>query len=214
MSKVEMTLYEALAKKKILESKVDKLRNYRLVTEKKKADNTMIDGVPIEEVTEDIKGGYASTVAIMNNYITLKAAINDANARTMVTIAGKEYSIANAIARHRGLYDEERMYKVIINDYVNVEKNIKDKNDRNLSPDAISTYISRVLGDSSKKNADVIEQMEKTYRDANELEIYDPLNIKELAEARLEEIEKFKEEIHYTLTQVNCSTKIEVEFED
>lgn len=213
MATVTMTLYEALSKKKIYEDKVRKLERCRLVDIKKKYDDVNNAGKDINDIREVIVAGYQSTVAILNNYITLKAAINEANAITKVEIAGKEYTIANAIARQRGLDQEEAMYSRMIANINAINSEVENINSRYLSPDAISRYISSVLGDS-KKSDELIRQVTEDYKKEHEVEVYDPLNTEELATKKLEEIAQFREEIHYKLTQVNCTTEITVELED
>ena len=208
-----MTLYEALSKKKIYEDKVRKLERFRLVDIKKKYDDVNNAGKDINDIREIIVAGYQSTVAILNNYITLKAAINEANAITKVEIAGKEYTIANAIARQRGLDQEEAMYSRMLSNINAINTEVENINSKYLSPDAISRYISSVLGDS-KKSDELIRQVTEDYKKEHEVEDYDPLNTEELATKKLEEIAQFREEIHYKLTQVNCTTEITVELED
>ena len=48
----------------------------------------------------------------------------------------------------------------------------------------------------------------------HEYELYDPFNIEELVNKKLDEINLFEEQIHFALTQANCTNTIEVEFED
>ena len=213
MAIIEMSLYEALSKKKIYEDKVRKLERYRLVDIKKKHDEVNTSGVKIEDIKTQIDAGYQSSVAILNNYITLKAAINEANAVTKVEIAGKEYTIANAIARQRGLDQEEALYSRMIANINSINSEVERTNSKYLSPEAISKYVSSVLGDS-KKSDELIRQVTEDYKKEHEVEIYDPLNTEELATKKLEEIAQFREEIHYKLTQVNCTTTITVGLED
>ena len=149
----------------------------------------------------------------MKNYAAVKAAINEANARTKVKIAGKEYSIANAIARQRNLNKEESMYRSMVVQYHSVEQNVKKSNERNLSADAISAYIQKT-SNGTKMSEELVRELTEEYKKRFEVEIYDPMKTKETAENALEEIKKFREEIHFALTQANINTMITVELED
>ena len=189
MSKVELTLYQALEKKKILEKRVNKVRGNELVGIRKKYVEETITGVPLADVKPAMEENLASSVSLVNNYITLKAAINEANAVTKVTIAGKEYTIVNA------------------------KNKVELTNQKYLSPESISRYVSNILGDSKKDEA-LIAATEQRYREANEVELYDPLDTEKLATEKIEEIELFREEFHNVLTTANCNTVITVEFAD
>ena len=213
MSKVELTLYQALEKKKILEKRVNKVRGNELVGIRKKHIEETITGVPLADVKAAMEENLASSVSLVNNYITLKAAINEANAVTKVTIAGKEYTIANAIARYRGLDNEEYLYRNMLSNVVNAKNKVELTNQKYLSPESISRYVANILGDSKKDEA-LIAATEQRYREANEVELYDPLDTEKLATEKIEEIELFREEFHSVLTTANCNTVITVEFAD
>ena len=208
-----MTLYEALAKKKIIEDRVYKMKNCRLVDIKKKYEDTSVSGIPVEEVKRSIQAGYDSTVALIDNLRNIKAAINEANAKIKITVAGKEYTIADAIARQRMLSIEEDMYNRMINNLNVMKADINRQNDSRLSPEAISDYVSKIVGDS-KKDATLIDKLTEDYRKKYEVELYDPLNTEELATKKLKEISDFREQIHYVLTQANCTNTVTVEFKD
>lgn len=213
MSKVSMTLYEALSKKKVLEKQVQVLKTYRLADIKKTNSDESLSGENIEDVKKAIQAGYDKSVAVFNNYVELKAAINEANARITVTIAGHNYTIANAIIRQRMLDDEERLYNNMLSNISLLENDIEKHNKKYLSPEEISAYIKNVLGDS-KKDENLITNIKDDYIKSRQIELYDPLKTKEIAERKLEEIAMFREQIHYALTQANCNNSIDVEFTD
>lgn len=213
MSTKTFTLYEALQEKKLLEKRTSRKFSERFVDVINKHSEENMLHIPKADVEADIKSKYASTVALYNNLVALKAAINEANAKTMITIGDKVYSIADAIARHRMLDIEQNIYTKMLADIATLEKTITDNDRLNLSPDAVSMYISNVLGDS-KKDPDTVAKLEADYREKHTLELFDPLNTKELAERKLKEIEDFREKFHYALTVANCNTTIDVEYED
>ena len=83
----------------------------------------------------------------------------------------------------------------------------------NLSSEAVSKYVSRILGDS-KKDESTIKALKEQYIKDNTLELYDPLNTRELASTKLDELAAFKEQIHFALTKANCENTITVNFSD
>lgn len=212
MATVTLTIYEALAKRKILEARVEKTRAYRLVDVKKKYSDENKDGVNIDEIRKRIQAGYDESIAVMNNYRAIQAAINESNAKTTVNVNGKTYTVANAIARHRNLDKEERMYRSMLEDYREAERAVQQLNEKQLSPDAISRFVQSTAG--TKTNDELVRNLTQQYKERYEVELFDPLNTKELAEKMLEDIKKFREEIHFTLTQSNVTTTITVELDD
>lgn len=213
METVKMTLYAALAKKKILESQIKNIEKYRLVDAKKKYADTSKDGTAISDVANQIQSGWDKSIAILNNYINIKAAINDANANTYIELAGKKYTIANALVRYKSLSIEEDLYRTMINNYNAISNEVIRTNSKNLSPDAIASYIEKMPGEGKNKDNDFLEKVKKSYIESCELEIYDPKNTKEYAEKRLEEIAYFREEINFKLVEANIKTEIEVELD-
>lgn len=208
-----MTLYEALSRKRILEDKVSKITTHRYVDIKKKHADESWGGVDIVDIDKSIHSAYSSEISLIRNLASLKAAINEANVNIKVEIAGKRYSIADAISRQRSLDEEEHMYIRMANNLEAVEREIESIRERYMNPEAISNYVSKVLGDSKKDDA-LIQTVTEDYMKKYEPELYDPLNTKEIAKERLNEIALFREQIHYALTQANCSNSITVEFED
>ena len=209
-----MTLYEALEKKKILEKKVEQYRynQPRLVDIKKTYDDVNDKGVAIDDIKKAIQSGRDAYCAIVYNLNELKAAINEANAKIHVIIAGKEYSIANAISRLRSIDVEVEMYTRMLTNIRACEKEIENAS-TNLSSEAVSKYVSRILGDS-KKDEGTIKALKEQYIKDNTLELYDPLNTRELASTKLDELATFKEQIHFALTKANCENTITVNFSD
>jgi hypothetical protein len=213
MSEVTMTLYEALAKKKIYESRVLNIQTYRACGIKLKASNITTDNQTLEEAEANYQSGLDESVAVLNNLTALKAAINEANVKIFVNIAGKDYTIASAIARYRMLDTEEKIYRSMLNNINACRTEVTNNNTRYLDPDRISEYVKKVLGDS-KKDSDLIDSTTQTYKDQYEKEIYDPLNTEELATNKLKEIAEFRESIHYKLTEANCKNTITVTLAD
>lgn len=215
MSVVEMSLYQALEKKKILEDRVAReMKNYRLVCVRKANEDVTIDGRSLEDVLENsIRPAYQKTVALMRNLIALKAAINEANAKTIITVGDKEYTIANAMVILRNQDKLVDMYQRMIMNFRSMENEAADLNERNKNNDAINKYLEKTLGDG-KRDADVVTKLTDDYIRRNTFSVYDPLDTMKMAQTELDHLERFKNEIHYKLTEANVATKITVEFED
>lgn len=213
MATVTMSLYQALETRKVMEAKVKKMQLYRLVDIRVDRDDKNKDGMPLKDVDEAIQSGYDKTVAVLNNYIILKSAINDANAKTMITVDGETMSIANAIVRLQLLDKQENMYRAMLGTISECEAEIQKYNDRVLSVDAIAKHVATVLGDS-KRDDELINKVTENYKKDHGLSLYDPMSIREKSEKELERIAEFRKNIHYALTKSNVETQITVEYPD
>lgn len=214
MSTVTMTLYQALEKKKILEGRVQKMRSYQLCCVRKANEEVDNNGKPLSDVLEkSIKPGYQESVALLNNLIALKAALNEANAKVTIEIDGKTYTIANAIVYYRNIDRMLDIYHRMIGNYQSVENEVTKLNTRHQSNEAINAYLEKALGDG-KRDPAMVETMTKGYIERNSWSVYDPLDTQKLAKEKMEQLEKFKNDLHYKLTQANIENRITVEFED
>ena len=215
MAKVKMSLYEALNRKSVMEKQIREINTvYRMVDKKLKSSTTeILDGTALADVDKSISAAYDRSVAVVQNYQNLCAAIYKANSETTITIGGKTMTIAEAIGREKYISVEEKIYTSMINTYNKMKSEVDTSNARNLSPESISTYVEKVLGDS-KKDENLIRATENIYKTQHEVEMYDPLNSYEVGTKKLEELNEFKERLHFELTNINCKTEIEVDFVD
>lgn len=218
-SEVTMTLYEALEKKKIYDKRLEKLNSHRLATIRRQGADSDTAGRSIKDMIDpSIKSSFDQTLAIIINSGILNSAINDANARIQVEIAGESYSIASAISRYRNIDVEERYYKAILDDLNGLKNEVEITNKKNLSPDAVTSYVKAAIGDSftDPAMAETIETIKNKYREDTTVEIYDPLgltdpNSKNFIEKLLDNVVSFKASFHTALTAANISNVITVD---
>lgn len=214
MSMVEMTLYQALVKKKILEDKVLKIRSHRLCCIRKLDSDVDQNGTDLEKVkNESIIPGYQESVAVLKNLIALKAAINEANAKIEIEVDGKKYCLANAIVLYRNIGKLIDLYGRMVGNYQTVEDEVNKLNGRYQSNEAINAYLEKALGDG-KRTPELVKELTDAYIARNSYGVYDPLNTKETAKKEIEQLDAFKNEMQYKLVQANISNTITVEFED
>lgn len=215
MATVEMTVQEALNKKKLLEKRLDDLNPSRLVFFgiRPKAENE-INGMSIEEFDNMAKGNLKSVTSLISNLEAIKVAINSSNATTLIIIAGKQYTCADAIAKLHQLASIKKIWNSILLEYDRTEGKLIDHNEMVKNPENISTYLEKVIGASTKSNATLVDQLTDDYMNKNLFVMQDPNNIKAFVEAKIAELEDFEAEVHTALTTSNISTTISVEYED
>ena len=215
MEKLEMSLYEAMERRNSLEAKIQKInpKLAAMVAVKKKYEDVLSNGTSIEDAKKVIQSRYDSTIALVHNFIALKSAINDANAKIMITVAGEEMSLANAIVRKREMAKLKTFWQEVKRIALLTKEGIASDNEKNLTDDAANMAVSKMLNDGSKKDPALIKMMKEDYLKKTELEFYDPLNLLEKSDEELDKIEKFESEIHFAMTAANVQNKITVEFE-
>lgn len=215
MSKKIMTVQEALNKKKILEKRwAEEMSDEKAYVTYATSTQKVVDGVEREEVENILKSQFDSKVHLLKNLSALKIAINKSNASTIVVISGKEYTVADAIARMNFMDNERKFYNRAMRQYNTCKNNVDATNKKVLDPDNIAVYLSRINGDQTKVRPEVIEALKESYKEENMLHIIDPNNINDVVSKMIDDLDQFEAEVHTKLTTSNINTEIEVEFED
>lgn len=215
MSKKIMTVQEALNKKKILEKRwAEEMSDEKAYVTYATSTQKVVDGVEREEVENILKSQFDSKVHLLKNLSALKIAINKSNASTIVVISGKEYTVADAIARMNFMDNERKFYNRAMRQYNTCKNNVDATNKKVLDPDNIAAYLSRINGDQTKVRLEVIEALKESYKEENMLHIIDPNNINDVVSKMIDDLDQFEAEVHTKLTTSNINTEIEVEFED
>lgn len=215
MSKKIMTVQEALNKKKILEKRwAEEMSDEKAYVTYATSTQKVVDGVEREEVENILKSQFDSKVHLLKNLSALKIAINKSNASTIVVISGKEYTVADAIARMNFMDNERKFYNRAMRQYNTCKNNVDATNKKVLDPDNIAAYLSRINGDQTKVRPEVIEALKESYKEENMLHIIDPNNINDVVSKMIDDLDQFEAEVHTKLTTSNINTEIEVEFED
>lgn len=215
MSKKIMTVQEALNKKKILEKRwAEEMSDEKAYVTYATSTQKVVDGVEREEVENILKSQFDSKVHLLKNLSALKIAINKSNASTIVVISGKEYTVADAIARMNFMDNERKFYNRAMRQYNTCKNNVDVTNKKVLDPDNIAAYLSRINGDQTKVRPEVIEALKESYKEENMLHIIDPNNINDVVSKMIDDLDQFEAEVHTKLTTSNINTEIEVEFED
>lgn len=210
MAKVKMTVQEALNRRKTLQNRVD-----NMFTD---PDDyfTYSDGThPVtDEQLDNMKANFQSLIHLYDNLENLKVAINHSNAVTKITVAGKEMTCADAIAKHNAADKTLRVYRTILESYTAAESRVDAKNHLALSQEKIDAHISAVCSSQAKTNPTLVEELTKTFIALHTTKMYDPAKVKETLTKKINELTEFEEAVHTQLTISNVSTEIEVEFND
>lgn len=208
---MKMTVLEALSKIKVLNKRVDSaIREVNLVTTVKK-NETKINGKDRADYEKEMVGSYQKAVDLINQINAIKAAINKYNAETMITIGGKQMSIAEAIyMKQYGLKNLKELHSRLRDQYTNAMFRLTDENGRQLEQ-KVDKYRSSLTGADGKLSPEA-QGMIDQWRDVNTTVLVDPSNIfAKIAELE-KQIDDLESGVDSAIQVANATHVIEITF--
>ena len=197
-----ISISQALAELKLLRKRIQTATSNSVFTVLKKKR----DLLDVPRFTADAQASYQSYKDLLNRYNSIKAAIVLSNASTRVSIAGTEYTVADAVERKKTIEMEKNMlhqmqmqFDKVKNDY---DSHTSSENAR------VERLIQTELGKDSKTNVEVITQLSETFLAQNRAEIVDPLNLAKEIAVLNKTIEDFETKVDWVLSESNGRTTI------
>lgn len=213
MATVEkMTIHKALCELKILDSRINNAISSARFCLANKHSNEKVNGVTVEEYQETMKASYNKASDLIRRREAIKRAVVLSNAKTIVKIGGKEYTVAEAIEmNNHGIDLKLQLKNAMKKQYDSAMTTIISKN--NVVDDKATEYVVGLFGQKESKTAnEEYEKARKSYIEANTMELIDPVNILEKIEALEVEIADFTTEVDSALSVSNALTEITVEY--
>lgn len=210
MRKISIT--EALNELKLYDSKIRKAIGNAVFCGAAKKSSDKVGVVKKENFDERAKASYQSITDLIANRNTLKSAIVKSNAVTEVTIADKVMTVAEAIERKNSIEYDGTLLDEMKCQYA---KSITTVDKENKKVDAqidklLETFTGR---DSDKKpDKDTLSAISDPYKEKNEFEFIDPLDIYSKIQALGMDIDGFKSNVDSVLSVSNATTFIEIDF--
>jgi len=211
MSEVKrISITEALNKLKLYDAKISKaINSHKYVGAAKKSSNML--GVQTKEVfNSKAEAGYQSVTDLIKNRNKLKSLIVQSNAITEVTINDKVMTVAEAIERKNSIQYEIDLLNTLKLQYATATSTVNAENKK------VDTQIDKLLetfvGKDTDKKATKEDQAAITepYREKNEFELVDPLNIYDEIQKLEAEIDGFNSSVNTALVLSNATTFIEI----
>lgn len=208
MEKISVT--RALVQLKRIDARLEKKTRELscLVTVNKKKEKNVLNGTYTKEVfNKNAKAHWQSINDLIALRNEIKTAIVTSNATTIVTIAGKEYTVAEAIERKNFINNfENTLVNKINRVYSEAVFAVESKNED------VEADAQNLFGKSSEDKKSELNRLElmKSYIDMNSYEILDPVNLKELKDSMHKEVNDFLAEVNEVLTESNAITMVEI----
>ena len=210
MDMEKMLVTVALNELKLLNSRIIKeIDRGSFISSAKKSSPKVSPAMSKEEFIEEAKSKFNSVKDLIERRAKIKAAIVDSNAKTEVEIDGVKMTRADAIERKSSINYEKLMLNEL-KDQLNIHT--AKVNSSNYEVDnKIDSLVQAAYGKEGKNNIkqEDYDAIAKPYREANEWDIVDPLNLKDVIEEMEKRIDGFESNVDSVLQISNCTTYIE-----
>lgn len=207
----EYTITEALQELKLLTSRISKITNSTHFVSTKRSE----DNVDADKFNKEATAAFQSINDLIERRAKIKSAIMQSNAVTTVEIAGKTYTVAEAISTKeyisdkKALLDRLQCQKANTNTVVTNYNSDRQRKIDNLIERSLGREIT-VKGASANSDNSDIKTITEMYTKKNYIEVLDPIKVDDKIKALEEDIENFKHQVDYKLSYINAITKITV----
>lgn len=208
-----MNIHQALVELKTMESRITKaIREPEWVVPNKHS-NTKIGGIAVKDYVEDIKSKHQKVMDLIRRRDAIKRAVVNSNAITIVTVAGKEYTVAEAIDRkNNGTQFLKELAMRISHDY-NQAKMMADRANGDELLRRADDHVKIMLGNSDMKGATAEAQRIRTeFIEAQTTELIDPIGASKVISELNEEVTSFLMNVDAALSVSNAVTNITVNY--
>ena len=213
MNSEKMTVHKALCELKTLDARIQKATQQSVFAFANKHSNNKVCGLSIGEYSAEIKSTYQSIKDLLARRDAIKRAVTLSNANTMVVIAGKEYTVAEAIeVKNHSIPLKQVLLNKMEADNRRARLDADRGNGEALEARA-DEYVKSLYGNVDMKGAS--EDIRKTRADfitAQTMEIVDPIDIKSEMERLEKDISAFVVEVDAALSVSNALTELTIEY--
>lgn len=208
-----MSIHKALCELKVIGDRIEKTMGKVPFVLANEHANRKIQGIPIEEFIAQIKSAHQSTVDLIARREAIKCAVVKSNAVTKVTVAGKEYTVAEAIEMKNHGMDFIRMLKTKLSSELDRAKRLAEMaNGQNLENRA-DGYIKNLYGTTDMKNlTEEANAARKTFIEQHTTELVDPLKAADMVTALENQFYDFMSEVDAALSVSNSLAEITITY--
>lgn len=208
-----MSIHKALCELKVIGDRIEKTMGKVPFVLANEHANRKIQGIPIDEFVAQIKSAHQSTVDMIARREAIKCAVVKSNAVTKVTVAGKEYTVAEAIEMKNHGMDFIRMLKNKLSSELDRAKRLAEMaNGQNLENRA-DGYIKNLYGTTDMKNlTEEANAARKTFIEQHTTELVDPLKAADMVTALENQFYDFMSEVDAALSVSNSLAEITITY--
>ncbi|WP_046176208.1 hypothetical protein [Domibacillus indicus] len=205
---MKMSVTRALAELKLLDKRINSVMSSAKFVTFAVGSKPVSGYASTKEYEEKVTSAYQSVTDLIQRRNDIKSAIVLSNAATKVSIADKEYTVAEAIERKTSIQYEMQLMRKMKSEYTAVTDEIQRINEA--VKEELDRKLDALYGREAKTKVDENNELVKSYRNDNEAKMVDPLKIRGEYEKLEQEIDEFLSEVDFVLSTSNTLTEIEV----
>ena len=208
MEKISVTraLAELKVLKKRIESKVESMVFVDVY--QNKATQLARSKKPKQEFEDDAKAALQAVNDMTSRYRRIKDAIVSSNAKTIVSIGGEKMTVASAIEQKKSIEMKKLLHKKALGNWVSCGE-IVDR-ERLSMEDSLEKLLVAMYGSDKKTDSSMFEETSKSFRQQNEVKMFDPVGIEKMVAKLEKQITEFEGEVDFVLSESNAKTEIEI----
>ena len=213
MTTETMNIHQALVELKTLNKRIESaIREGEWVVANKHS-NGKIGGIDLKDFVEEVKSRYQKVTDLIARAEAIKRAVVNSNAITKVTIAGKEYTVAEAIdMKNNGIERLRILVRRLNHDYTLAKGTADHANGTELERRA-DDYVRTMIGNTDVKGmTDEIKRLRDEFIKAQTVELIDPIDALKQIEQLNDQINSFEMNVDSALSVSNALTTIEVSY--
>lgn len=200
----EISITQALAELKLVRNRLEhKLQDANFCTIKTK--NNTVDP---EQFSKNAKAAYQSYNDLVERYNKLKSAIVISNATAKVEIAGKTYTVAEAVERKRSIKFEKDLLNRMQCQWMGTESMYEMH--KKQEQERIDKLLSIELGKDNKTSIEVVKNLTETLLESNKAEFIDPLDVRDKISKLKKSVEDFETNVDWVLSESNGKILISI----
>lgn len=213
MTTERMTIHQALVELKTLDKRIESVIREGEWVVANKHSNGKIGGVDLKEFVETVKARHQKVTSLIARAEAIKRAVVNSNAVTKVTIAGKEYTVAEAIEmKNNGIERLHALVQRLSSDYATAKSAADRANGTELERRA-DDYVRTMIGNTDVKGmTDEVKRLRDEFIKAQTMELVDPIGVLKQIEDLNEQINSFEVNVDSALSVSNALTNIEISY--
>ncbi len=164
-------------------------------------------GISEEDFRRNAEADFQSANALIKRRDLIKNLIQESNLRTMVTIAGRAMSVAAAIEFKNTIDYKDRLLDVLKRQRQAV---VIEQEAHKIRLQAKIDDNVKIICGKEKPDASVIATVTEGITKSDPIEVFDPLHLEQMIKALEEEVENFRDNVDFALSESNAITTITV----
>lgn len=206
---MEMSITRALKELTLLDKRIDDIIDDAIFVGYAKKSSAKINNIYTrDEFDKLVTSNFDSVQALMNRRLEIKAKIVDSNAKTIVTIGGKEYTVAGAIEAKSLIHYKKQLLDTLVSQLKKATAAVSLANEK------VDEKVYSLIKDAKNEDSTPVDLGKDSfitqYRNNHEFDLVNPIKIHEKINQLKEEIENFENEVDFVLSESNAITKITI----